>query len=291
MQSTESYRKQLSDDVAVDVFKLTTGEPFLFFYFKKEFANVERWDSVVGPWVIALELETKPIGIAGAIKSPKRSISLPYVGADQPLWTTEGGLFFSLRREGVLNPGLFLDQRTNRMTLKKMIQDAKLDGNCLNLFSYTGAFSVLARSCGLHTHSVDVSDTYLQWEKENHLKNFLDLNWATFHKKDVRDFLRRTKDKFSVIILDPPSFSRGEKGPLQVRKDLPLMFARCLELLDDRGIIFVSSNLSRWRPQDFEDELDFLNQRGGHGLNMITGKIPPDLPKDHSLNSLFFHRL
>jgi len=250
---------------------------------------VSQWPEVAHHWIQGTGVEDVK-GIGGALKTGKVSHPLPLIGDLDTLWAKEGDLVFRLEGSGVLNPGLFVDQELNRQTLRSLLQELRLSGSALNLFSYTGAFSLLARSLGLRSVSVDLSKRYLEWEKENHLRNFGNLESAVFFRKDAREFLQKTKEKFSLIVLDPPSFSRANKGPMLVRRDLPMMLERCAHILEDKGIIFVSSNLRDWESDSFIEELARVKSIKRGGFKVRRGRVAQGYPSTHVLNSVFFYR-
>lgn len=157
---------------------------------------------------------------------------------------------YILRSDRGQAPGLFLDQRTNRRGVAAASRDARV----LNLFAYTCSFSVVAALSGAsQTISVDTSGPFLDWGKENFQLNGLERPQDLFWKGDVRDFLklaRKRNERFDLIILDPPTFSRSRKRPFNVRDELGSLSEQCLELLSPRGEMLVCTNLSSWTRND-----------------------------------------
>jgi 23S rRNA G2069 N7-methylase RlmK/C1962 C5-methylase RlmI len=126
----------------------------------------------------------------------------------QGAWRTvgEGGHRFRVNLSDYVDTGLFLDHRITRARVAS--ESAR---TLLNLFSYTGAFSVYAAAAGMHTTSVDLSNTYLEWAREN-----LALNRLTgdIVHADVREFLadaRRAGRRWEVAIVDAPTFSNSKR--------------------------------------------------------------------------------
>ncbi|MDR2481898.1 MAG: class I SAM-dependent methyltransferase [Spirochaetaceae bacterium] len=167
----------------------------------------------------------------------------------------------SIRYKVILNEyidvGLFPDMRL----LRKKIQRESNNKNILNLFCYTGAFSIAAAYGGAATiDSVDISNTYLEWTKENCELN----NIKTFYchknstaagcrliRTDARKFLKEavyTKQKYDIIILDPPVFSVSKKmhGILDIQKDAVSLIEDCLKILRSGGLIYFSSKLHKF---------------------------------------------
>jgi 23S rRNA G2069 N7-methylase RlmK/C1962 C5-methylase RlmI len=123
-------------------------------------------------------------------------------------WRTvhEGGHAFRVNLSDYVDTGLFLD---HRITRARVAREAAL--TCLNLFSYTGAFTVYAAAAGMKTTSVDMSKTYLDWARENLALNRLD---GELVQADVRDFLadaRRAGRSWDLAVVDPPTFSNSKR--------------------------------------------------------------------------------
>ena len=129
--------------------------------------------------------------------------------ADDPdAWRTvhEGGHAFRVNLADYLDTGLFLDHRTTRARVA-----AEPAMTMLNLFAYTGAFSVYAAAAGMRTTSVDMSRTYLDWAGENLALNQLD---GELVQSDVREFLsaaRRDRRRWDLAVVDPPTFSNSKR--------------------------------------------------------------------------------
>ena len=193
------------------------------------------WQEVVN--IFNRNFSTTVIAIGGALKelNASRSLDLIWRQSDQMAGqikdmkgpgfvTKEFGIQYLIQLDQVLNPGLFLDQRANRRLLLQNLRSAP--GPLLNLFSYTGAFSVLANSVGISTVSVDVSRRYLKWEEQNYQIN----RFSCDSRRITEDALlylerlkRRSETRFSGntdkpfipfrwVIIDPPTFSKSAEG-------------------------------------------------------------------------------
>ena len=175
---------------------------------------------------------------------------------------SEGGLTFKVNLSDYLDTGLFPDKRL----LRAMVRAEAAGKKVLNLFSYTGSFSVYAASGGAaETDSVDLSNTYLSWARENFSLNGFSASllrqWDFFsrgrpnsdHKlvrADVLDFLEKAaaaKTRWDIIILDPPVFSNSKKmtGNFDLNRDITELVASCMGLLAGGGKIFLSVNTRR----------------------------------------------
>ena len=183
----------------------------------------------------------------------------------------ECGLRFKVNLSDYLDTGLFPDRRLLRALLR---QDAA-GKRVLNLFSYTGSFSVAAAAGGASaTCSVDMSNTYTDWAADNFALNKYKARIADSrnyggmlrHKahllvrSDVLAFLkeaRRTRCTWDLIILDPPAFSNSKKmsGTLDIQRDHRELLAQCLALLEPAGKLWFSVNAGRFNAEALEAEL------------------------------------
>ena len=182
----------------------------------------------------------------------------------------EGGLSFKVNLSDYLDAGLFIDRRLMRDLVRKEASGKKV----LNLFSYTGSFSVYAAAGGaVSTDSVDLSNTYQHWAQENFSLNGYSANhlqsWEFFENKshinnqkysvhkliraDALDFLEKATSKkyrWNIIILDPPAFSNSKKmsANLDLNRDLTELLNQCFGILAPDGKIFLSVNTRRGAP-------------------------------------------
>jgi len=156
----------------------------------------------------------------------------------------ESGLLFRVNLSDYLDTGLFLDHRPARSAVREASPGARV----LNLFSYTGAFSVYAASGGAaKVLSVDLSNTYLAWSKENFKLNGLDSENHKVLKADVMDYLdesRRTDAAWDIIVVDPPTFSNSSmaKQDFDINRDWPSLLGLCKKVLAPGGVILFSTN-------------------------------------------------
>lgn len=170
----------------------------------------------------------------------------------KPFLVVENGLYFSVRVEEHLDVGLFLDHRISR----ELISSYAANKNVLNLFSYTGSFSVYcAKAKAKSTTSVDLSKTYCKWANENFELNSFKTNLSSqitgevknfIYQADVFDFISEAKSisqKYDIIILDPPTFSRNKGKNFSVQKDHKDLIRDIQKyLLSDGGFLFFSTN-------------------------------------------------
>lgn len=142
----------------------------------------------------------------------------------------------------------FLDQRDNRNYVKQIASDARL----LNLFSYSGGFSVYAGVGGAQSvTSVDIADGALKLAEKNWLENNLSKEKHRVECADVFEYSTQLQQKFDVVICDPPSLAKSEKQkPLAIEKYKEL-FSSAANLVKTNGHLVLSSCSSHVSFEDF----------------------------------------
>jgi 23S rRNA (cytosine1962-C5)-methyltransferase len=156
---------------------------------------------------------------------------------------TEWHLKFGIDFGTGYSSGLFLDQRENRRYVRHLAPT-----HLLNCFAYTCSFSVCAACSNASTFNIDLSKKYLTRGRENFALNNLPTLEHRFIVDDVRSVLPRLArrgERFDVIILDPPTFSRtpGAK-PFQVEHDFEQLLIEALALAEREAHILISTNCS-----------------------------------------------
>ncbi|PLX79704.1 MAG: class I SAM-dependent rRNA methyltransferase [Desulfuromonas sp.] len=187
----------------------------------------------------------------------------------QPMQVAERDLRFWVDLKSGLHTGLFLDQRENRDLFRRHCAGKKV----LNLFSYTGAFSVTAAVGGAgQVVSVDASTRYMEWSRENFSLNRINPKRHRFEVGDclaVMEQLAVEKEKFDVVFIDPPSFSSTKKGKFSTRKGTSAIIAASLGLLRPGGLLFASSNHQKTSAADYLKELRRGALQAGTELRII----------------------
>lgn len=156
----------------------------------------------------------------------------------------EGGLRFLVNLDSYLDTGLFLDHRKTRGLVRELAAGRRF----LNLFSYTGSFTVYAAAGGAaDSESVDLSNTYLEWAGRNLRLNGHDLARHQLVRADAFAYLEgaaRAGKQFDLIVLDPPSFSNSKRmqDVLDVQRDHSRLIAGCMQLLSTHGELVFSTN-------------------------------------------------
>ena len=171
----------------------------------------------------------------------------------------ENGLKFIINLSDYLDTGLFLDHRLTR----QMVRDESKDKKVLNLFAYTGSFSVYAAAGGAsEVVSVDMSNTYLGWAEKNMILNgFTDKNKYSFIQADVLKYLNELKENyFDLIILDPPTFSNSKRMDdfFDIQIDHIKLINDCLRVLKNNGVLYFSTNYSKFILDDKKINADLI---------------------------------
>lgn len=156
---------------------------------------------------------------------------------------TENNLQFIINLSDFLDTGLFLDHRLTRQMVREKSQDKKV----LNLFAYTGSFSVYAAAGGAsEVVTADLSNTYLKWAERNMaLNEFTDPEKYKFVQTDVMQYLKTMpSDYYDIIVMDPPTFSNSKRmdGILDIQRDHVSMINDCMRALKKDGILYFSTN-------------------------------------------------
>ena len=152
---------------------------------------------------------------------------------------------FWVNLDKYLDTGLFLDHRNTR----KKVGDSAQNKRFLNLFSYTGSFTVYAATGGaVSSETVDLSNTYLDWAKRNFELNGINLAAHKIVRADVFQYLKSAEaegKKFDLIVMDPPSFSNSKKmlDILDIQRDQMTLINGAMKLLASDGLMYFSNNL------------------------------------------------
>ena len=182
----------------------------------------------------------------------------------------EGGHAFRVNLSDYVDTGLFLYHRITRARVA-----AEPARTMLNLFAYTGAFSVYAAAAGMQTTTVDLSNTYLEWAAENLALNQLA---SELVRADVREFLadaRRAGRRWDLVVVDPPTFSNSRRMAYtwDVQRDHAALLDDVLAVCS--GTVWFSTNRRRFTLAVDDPSLAIAD--------MTRATIPPDFrdPRVH----------
>ena len=186
----------------------------------------------------------------------------------------EHGLRFEVNLSDYVDVGLFLDHRPTRKSVGERASGKRV----LNLFAYTGSFSVHARSGGaIATTTVDMSRTYLDWYARNlSLNGFqLDQDHQAVHTDCLRWLEKGPRDdeRYDIVVCDPPTFSNSKRmkaGSFSIDRDHPQLLAWIAKFVAPGGEIFFSTN-----SRSFQMETDAIPTGfGGHEISHRS--VPED---------------
>ena len=179
-----------------------------------------------------------------------------------------------------LDTGLFLDHRQMRL---RIAQEAR-GKHFLNLYSYTSTASLHAALGGAaSTTSVDLSNTYLSWSKENFVLNGLTVDHADeqhmFFASDCFEWLKEGHEQYDLIFIDPPTFSNSKKfhGTFDVQRDHVSLIKRAMNRLTSEGTLYFSNN---YRGFEMDEEIEVL-----YDVEEITSEtIGPDFKRNQKIH-------
>jgi 23S rRNA (cytosine1962-C5)-methyltransferase len=242
----------------------------------------KAWERHLPTIVTALQEVYAPAGVyvkfrpqetrkltTGKQKVPVHGRLLAGAAAPNDLSVRENGLSYHVDLVKDLNTGLFHDQRLNRLEFRR------LSANCrvLNLFAYTGAFSVAAAAGGAQqVTSVDVSGRYLEWARNNFRLNQIDVESHEFLTGDCfseLDRLQNSGRQYDIVLIDPPSFSTTRKSRFTTSGGTAELVQKSLGALKAGGLLVASSNLQKMPLESYLKELRKGSLAAGYRLQVI----------------------
>jgi 23S rRNA (cytosine1962-C5)-methyltransferase len=203
-------------------------------------------------------------------KAPPESLTANEPGADIP---------YEIHPLGGLNAGLFTDMREQRRGLHRFAGGKRV----LNLFSYTGALSVTcARAGAASVTSVDTSTGVQAWAAGNFVRAGYpanDTRWK-FETGDAVRFLARAardKERYELVIIDPPTFSTARGQAWTLDRDYPALIAQAAAVIPEGGVLWLAANTH---------ELGSLAKLAAKGLRTVNrtasiveqAGLPPEYP-------------
>lgn len=159
----------------------------------------------------------------------------------------ENGLKFIINPSDYIDTGLFLDHRDTRHMVRGLAEGKRV----LNLFAYTGSFSVYAAAGGAaETLTVDMSNTYLQWADRNLALNGFSGKNHSLLQSDALEWLREAPTgRWDLIVVDPPTFSNSKRmnGTFDIQRDHAWLLNRVLDRTANGGTIVFSTNFRKFK--------------------------------------------
>ncbi|MGJ8694512.1 MAG: bifunctional 23S rRNA (guanine(2069)-N(7))-methyltransferase RlmK/23S rRNA (guanine(2445)-N(2))-methyltransferase RlmL [Thalassotalea sp.] len=165
---------------------------------------------------------------------------------DQSMIVQEYGAKLKVNLWQYLDTGLFLDHRKTRQIVAQRAKNKSL----LNLFAYTGSVSVQAALHGAATvTTVDMSKTYLTWAEENFALNKLSGEKYQFIQADCLDWLKKNKQLFDVVFIDPPTFSNSKRmeDSFDVQRDYLNVLTDAKTAMAENGEIIFTNNKRKFK--------------------------------------------
>jgi 23S rRNA (cytosine1962-C5)-methyltransferase len=261
--------------------------------------NVDRWGEFLvleapgrGPAVWAplvedaLERRLRPRGIVEKLVLPEgsgaagrdRGKAEERVARGEPppevLTIREDGVPFAVRLLGARHEGLFTDMRDERRRLA-----ALAPARVLNLFAYTGAFSVVAARAGAETTTVDIVAKVLDWAKENFRLSGVDPDRHHFARMDAGEFLGLAAKRgweYDAVILDPPTAGVARGKRWSIARDYAALIARALRVLAPGGHAWVAANTVTVAWKDLDRWIGEAARAAGRAIETVARAGQPE---------------
>jgi 23S rRNA (cytosine1962-C5)-methyltransferase len=224
---------------------------------------------------------------ASVIVDPRRQEFAPREAArgesaPESMTILELGLPYLVKLGDGLSTGIFLDQRENRRRVRELARGARV----LNLFAYTGAFTVAAVAGGARASTtVDVSPGAIAWARHNLAAVGADLERHTLIEADAIPWLKSSVERgerFDLIALDPPSFATTKKTRFSAASDYRALAALALRALERGGKLLACTNhrgIARAKFRRFLHEA--AREAGREVVQMKDLPDPVDFPPEH----------
>ncbi|MFT3916775.1 MAG: class I SAM-dependent rRNA methyltransferase [Anaeromyxobacteraceae bacterium] len=176
--------------------------------------------------------------------------------------------------------GFFLDQRENRRMVREL---ARGRAEALNLFGYTGGFSVAAALGGAkHVVTVDVDADAIALARENFKVNGLQMADHAFATEDAFEILARYKRegrRFDLVVCDPPAFAKSQKAVEGALAGYASLNRAALAVLSPGGLLVTASCSARVSAEQFTDAVKEAAFKAKVDLQLVREtRQPPDHP-------------
>jgi len=198
-------------------------------------------------------------------------------GNSEAVIVTENGYKFKIDWTTGQKTGFFIDQRDNRQLLEKYSGGRSV----LNMFGYTGAFSVYAMKNASSIHTVDSSFPAIELANENINLNFGDDPRHQSFQVDAFDYLNDIKDKYDLIILDPPAFAKHHNVLSNALQGYKRLNMKAIEQIKPGGIIFTFSCSQVVSRENFRKSVFVAAANTGRSVRILHQMSQPS---DHPVN-------
>lgn len=218
--------------------------------------------------------EQTRFSVDGRMKIENRRVS---GNVEFPITVLEAGQRFSVHLDDGPMTRLFLDQRETRKALMKNTKNAH---TFLNLFAYSGTFSIAAALGGMSTTSVDLANRTKELITDNFNNNNLPVDAHKIYIMETFEFLKyaaRNNHSYDTVLIDPPSFSRYKKKVFKVDRDYPKLIQEAVKVLNRGGTLILSQNLETSTLNQFRKQIATTLDKAGYTYTLEDVK---GLPKD-----------
>ena len=173
--------------------------------------------------------------------------------------------------------GFFIDQRENR----KLLENYTDGRTVLNMFGYTGAFSVYAMKNAATVHTVDSSFPAIELANENIRLNYGEDKRHESFQVDAFDYLNHIKDQYDLIILDPPAFAKHNNVLANALQGYKRLNIKAIEQIKKGGIIFTFSCSQVVTRENFRKSVFAAAANTGRSVRILHQMSQPG---DHPVN-------
>ena len=196
-------------------------------------------------------------------------------GSSEPVIVTENGYKFKIDWTTGQKTGFFIDQRENRKLLEKYSEGRSV----LNMFGYTGGFSVYAIKNAEIVHTVDSSFPAIELANENIKLNYGDDKRHESFQVDAFDYMNHIKDQYDLIILDPPAFAKHNNVLANALQGYKRLNIKAIEQVKPGGIIFTFSCSQVVTKENFRKSVFAAAANTGRSVRILHQMTqPPDHP-------------
>jgi 23S rRNA (cytosine1962-C5)-methyltransferase len=196
-------------------------------------------------------------------------------GNAEPVIVTENGYKFKIDWTTGQKTGFFIDQRENRKLLEKYTEGRTV----LNMFGYTGGFSVYAMKNATLVHTVDSSFPAIELANENIKLNYGEDKRHESFQVDAFDYLNHIKDQYNLIVLDPPAFAKHNNVLANALQGYKRLNIKAIEQIKPGGIIFTFSCSQVVTRENFRKSVFAAAANTGRNIRILHQMSqPPDHP-------------
>lgn len=218
----------------------------------------------------------------------KSGLTIPYMaginaadgflfGNSDPVIVSENGFSFRIDWVTGQKTGFFIDQRENR----QLLGEYSMGRSVLNMFGYTGGFSVYAMKNASLVHTVDSSAGAIDMAEENIRLNYGDDTRHRSFKVDAFDFLDDIKDRYDLIILDPPAFAKHNNALSNALQGYKRLNMKAIAQLKPGGVIFTFSCSQVVSRENFRKSVFAAAANTGRSVRILHQMTQPT---DHPVN-------